>query len=179
MTRHILAVLLGLLAGVWEVAVWPFLPPFASIRPLLPLAVLTLIASGRSRALVTAASAGLLLDLYSVGTFDLATLRWVGLVLLLDVLARHFLTNRSIYSALALVFIGRLVERASAWLFGELSFRLGRSVYEPHIWGSLGSMLLWDLGLVAIGFVLLAFFTRRFVTFVPHRTASANWYEER
>jgi hypothetical protein len=167
MKRYLLAFAIGLLAGLWEVSVLPFLPSIWGFRPLLPIVVLLLVSSTRSRALAAAVAGGMMLDLYHVAAFDLAIFRWLFLVFVLDLLIRHLFTNRSLYVTAALVVIGRLIEYGTAWLFGNLVSRFGAGA-EPWgreaPWVTLG----WDVLSVTIGFLILAFLTRRFLTLV-HR----------
>jgi hypothetical protein len=164
-SRFFLAVLAGLALGFWEVAVYPFLPPLLSMKPILATVVILLAASGRSRALTTALFAGAMTDLYALDTGDVATIRWAGLVLLLDLVVRQFLTHRSLYAAAALALVGRLIERATAWLFGWFALWIGAAEAVPTVWRGLGFVFLWDMVLVAVGFLAVAFFTRRFLTF--------------
>jgi len=168
MARLLFSVLFGLACGVWEVAVTPFLPAAFSIHPLLPLLVIFVIASGRPRALAAAIAGGVIIDLFQPAFSDGATLRYVLIVLLLDLVSRHWLTNRSIYSAIALAFVGRVFERFSAWLIGML---LHLTEVTPYYWSNGASgwvPYLWDAMFVAAGFLLIALLTKRFLTLAQH-----------
>lgn len=149
MRKLILAALLGLCAGLIEVG-GSLMTPWLSWRPLLALVVVLLLASERSRTFAAALGGALLIDAYSIGAFNAALLRWIILVFILDFLARHLLTNRSLTAALAMTLAGRLLERFSSWIFGGGLYGLG--------W-----ILLWDGVAVTAGFLLLAFFTKRFL----------------
>lgn len=177
-TKLLIAAILGLVTGLWEVMATPFLPGWLAARPFLPLVVLLLIASGRSRAYVAALAGGMVLDVYAFGSFDLATVRLLATVFFLDVLFLHFLTNRSLYAALGLVLIGRLFERLTSWIVGNVAWWLGRSPYDwtnvPHAWVSLG----WDLAIVGCGFLLIALITKRFSTLMQRpQNISSDLYE--
>lgn len=168
MARFLFSILIGFLCGLWEAGVSPFLPGVFSIHPLLPVLVLFVIASGRSRSLAAAFAGGVMIDLFQPGFSDAAFLRYVLVVLLLDVISRHWLTNRSIYSAAALVLAGRFMERISAWLIGVLFQVLD---FTPYAWsvGARGWIpYFWDAAIVALGFLGIAILTKRFLT-LPQR----------
>ena len=166
MRRTIFAGLLGMSAGLWEVAVRPFLTPAWMFRPLLPLVIILLIASRRQRALAAAIGGALLIDLYAMPGFDFALLRWIVLVFLLDALIRRILTHRSLYAAVSLVLVGRMLERSSAWIMGNISVWIGWSDVRWSWNGWWWVPYLWDIGIVTVVFFCLTFFTKRFVSFI-------------
>lgn len=174
MSRWFLAALLGLFVGLWEIAVLPFLPAIFGLKPIIPVLVLLLVGSGRAKAFVTAIATGLVVDIFSVVVFDVSTIRLVGIVFFLDFLAQRLLTNRSLYTALALVLIGRSADFATSWLFSFFDSWISSVPFSwsggANLWMTVG----WDLLTVGIGFFLIAAFTKRFVTFV-HRTKSASF----
>ncbi len=172
MSRYLWAVALGLIAGLWEVAVRPFLPSILGLRPLLPLVVLFMVSGKRRHVLACAIAGAFLIDLFSISTPDLALLRYIGIVFALGFVSHHFLTNRSLYASLGLVVLGRLLEFVSAWLFGTVIFWLGGGeswVRSPSLFISWG----WDVVLVGAGFLLLTAFTRRSSVTIR---ASDSWY---
>lgn len=168
MARLLVSVAIGLLCGIWEVAVSPFLPPAFSVHPLLPMLVIFVIASGRPRALAAAIAGGIMMDLFQPAFSDAATLRYALIVLLMDLASRHWFTNRSIYSAVALAFVGRLFERFSAWFVGMV---MHLTDMTPYYWaiGPRGWIpFLWDAAFVVVGFLLIALLTKRFLTLAQH-----------
>lgn len=167
MKRVILLVLIGLILGLWEVAVLPFLPSFFAFRPILPCLVLILIASQLSNALIVAALSGLLIDIFTLGPLTFAAGRLLVTVLILHVIFQRLLTNRSLYTTIALVLIGRTVEQALAWMILRLSHLFGDATLVPVFDLSFVRLLIWDAGIVAIGFFLVVIFTNRFLTIVP------------
>lgn len=164
MWRWIVAIVLGLLAGLWEVSVVPFLPPAFSIRPLLPLAVLLLVSSIRGRVFASLISGSLLIDTYDWTHFDVTVLRLTLVLFVLDAASRRFLTNRSVYASVALVFLGRILDWTGSALISFVGSWLDPSRYPWHFPVEPWWVLAWDAALVASGFLLLAAFTRRFVT---------------
>ncbi|MDO8618251.1 MAG: hypothetical protein Q7N87_05200 [Candidatus Uhrbacteria bacterium] len=166
MRRIILAGLLGALAGLWEIAVRPFLPIPFMFRPLLMIVVMLLVVSRRSRAVASAAAGAIVMDLYALPVFDFALLRWLLLIFCLDLLIRRVLTHRSWYAAVSLVLVGRFLEYSTAWLIGRVSFWTGFTHVawsrDVHWW----IPAIWDVGFVSLVFFILVFLTQRFVTSV-------------
>lgn len=165
--RWIIAAALGLLAGLWEVAVVPFLPPMLGLRPLLPLAVLMLVSSVRGRAFACLIAGALLLDAYGWAYVDVATIRLSIVLLLLDTVSHRFLTNRSVYASIALILIGRMLDWTGLVAFSFLSNIIDAGRYPWHLPIDPWWVLVWDALFVGGGFLLLASFTRRFVTLGP------------
>lgn len=161
MIRFLLAAVLGVAAGLWEAGAQPFLPPWASIEPLLIGTVLFLVLSSRSRALTFVIPGALILEAYRLFAFDLPLLRWIMIVFILDAVAQQFLTNRSVYATVSLAVFARILDWASAWGLALIGRWLDFSPYgwtlpEGWLW-TLG----WDVLLVALGFLAVAAFGRR------------------
>ena len=166
MRRYAFSFLLGIAAAIWDLLFQPFAGSFFSIEPLLICVVLLLVASGRTKALVTATVGGFVLNLYGFGASDLPILRWILLVLLLDLVLRHVLTNRSLTVAIALALAGRLFERLSAWIIGNVAYGFGGADYAFHFAKGWWHVIGWDLIGVSVGFMCLVIFTKRFVALV-------------
>lgn len=166
--RWLLVFIIGILAGLWEVAVVPFLPPELSFRPLLPLAVLLLVSSVRDRAFGAIIAGGLVIDTYGWAHVDVAALRLTLVLLVLDLVSLRFLTNRSVYASVALVLIGRILDWVGSLILSTLGGWLDPARYPWQLPVEPWWILAWDAGSVALGFLLLAAFTRRFVT-LGHR----------
>lgn len=162
--RWFIVILIGLLAGLWEVAVVPFLPPELAFHPLLPLSVLLLVSSVRGRAFACLIAGAVVLDAYSWTHLDVATLRLSLVLLLLSSASHRFLTNRSVYASVALVLLGRLLEWLGSFVLSTMGDWLDTSRYPWHLPVEPWWILAWDVASVAIGFLLIAAFTRRFVT---------------
>ena len=160
--KSVLAVLLGLAAAGWEISVRPFLPFWLDIPAFLPLVVLLLISSTRPRAYAVAIIGAMLLQLYTLGVRDLVLLRWVLVFLVLDLLASRLLTNRSFYVAVALASLGFIFERLSSFLIGQLTWAIGISTYPWTLSRGFFWSFGWNVFLVSVGFVIVAFFTKRF-----------------
>jgi rod shape-determining protein MreD len=112
MIRWLAVAFLALLAAVIEVAAVPFLPSWLAVRPLVAFLVLCVIGSPKPRGVVAAVLGGLVVDAFSYARFDAATFRLVLLVFLIDLVARHWLTNRSLYAALAMAVLARCADWA-------------------------------------------------------------------
>ncbi len=163
MIRVIVAILLGLLTGLWETAVAPFLSqPWGSFHPIIPISVLLLVASGRTRALAFALPAAAVLDAYMGFTFDLAFVRYAFIMFALELVMRQFLTNRSVYASLLLAILARLLDWATAGVTGWLGVLINATAYGWHLPVGALSVLAWDLVITALGFLVIARFTSRF-----------------
>lgn len=156
--------LLGLMAGIWEIAVLPFLPSKFAIQPLLPAAVLLLVSSARSRVMGYMIAGALVIDAYRWAYFDIAVIRLTLLMLMLDLIAHRFLTNRSVYASVALILIGRGLDWISSFLLGLIGRAMNTTQYTWLMPANAGYIILWDVLLVSLGFIALANLTRRFVT---------------
>jgi hypothetical protein len=163
MMRQLLAFLLGISLGLWEAAVRPFLPSGLAARPLLPVLAVVIASSAQPRALAVALGGGLMVDAFWLGAPTATTLRWLVLALILDLAARHFFTNRSLYAVLGLVLSGRLLDWLGAWLVGWLGVVVGWSVSGAEVDPAWGVILIWDVLVAGGGFLLIAFLTRRFL----------------
>ncbi len=170
--RWIVAIVLGLLAGLWEVSVLPFLPPAFSIHPLLPLVVLLLVSSIRGRAFASLIAGSIMIDAYNWTLIDIAVLRLPLVLIVLSAVSHRFLTNRSVYASVALVLIGRLLEWFSSAVISAIGGWLDPALYPWHLPIEPWWVLIWDIVFVAIGFLMLNAFTRRFVTLGRREGAS-------
>ncbi|MCK9360766.1 hypothetical protein M0Q28_00870 [Patescibacteria group bacterium] len=162
--RLFLAGFLGLCAALYEVGAVSFLPPWFQLRPLLPFIVLLLVSSSRSRAFAAALGGAIVLDAYTLDHFSLALVRLPLMVVLLDVIASRFLTNRSVYATAALAVFARLFDWIMSWLFALaavfLNIHDGMWIIPP----APGFVLLWDVVIISFLFFLVAGLTGRFQT---------------
>lgn len=157
MRGYVLAIILGLLTGVWEVAMRPFLPGWAAFAPILPVTILFLVTDARlSHALTCVCIGAIILDLFSFLHSDIAIVRYVALILFLEILAHHFLTNQSWYTSLGMIMGGRLLERTSGWIFEHLAAWLSNRTIFWAGWHHLVATLIWDAVCVGIGFIVIA-----------------------
>lgn len=161
MIRQLLALLLGCSLGLWEVAARPFFPSWLGARPLLPVLVIVVATSVRSRAWALAIAGGLVLDAYWIGTPIAATLRLLILAILLDMAARQFFTNRSLYAVVGMVVCGRVLDWIGAWIIGGVSVLVGRSTVGTEVDPAWLVVLIWDVLIAGGGFLLIASLTRR------------------
>ncbi|HEU0050834.1 MAG TPA: hypothetical protein VFQ60_02130 [Patescibacteria group bacterium] len=171
MRQTILAIILGILAGLWEITVQPFLPARLAICPILPITILYLVSQNAKNAYAFALSGAVFLDLFSARPFDAALLRYAVIIALLNFIASRLLTNRSLYAALGLTIAGRILEQASGWIIGTLFYWFGKSSAPWAASAPFGWLLLCDVVFVSIGFVLLARASRQFhqsISPAPH-----------
>lgn len=162
--RLFLAGILGVLAALYEIGAVPFLPSWAGFRPVIPLIVLLLVSSTRSRAFAFAIGAALVLDAYTLNYFDLVLLRLPLTVFVLSLIADRFLTNRSVYATAALVVCGRFIDWGGTWVISFMA-----TIFNVHevLWmlpDAPALVLVWDVVMTSLVFLLLASFTGRFMT---------------
>lgn len=166
--RHLPPFFLGVLAGVFDVAVAPWLPgAWSGVRAALPLVILLSLFSRPRRSVVAAIAAGVVLDVFQP-TFGLVTLRFLAVIVAMGVVARLYLTNRSLWGSLALGGIGFLADRMSLWLVTRgVAFFGSEAIveYRPPIVPE----LTWIACCIVVAFWVFALFTRRFMPLVSHR----------
>lgn len=162
--RLILAGLLGLCVALYEVSVISFSPPWLQFHPLLPLFVLLLVSSARSRALAAAVVAAFVVDAYTLDHFSLALVRFPLMIFVLGLIASRFLTNRSVYATIALVLFARLFDWFTSFVFAWMGIVLNIHDGMWMIPPAPGFVLLWDAVFTALAFYLIAGFTGRFKT---------------
>ena len=162
--RLILAGILGLCVALYEISVVSFLPPWLQFRPLLPLFVLLLVSSSRSRALAAALAAAFVVDAYTLDHLSLALVRFPLMVFILGLIASRFLTNRSVYATVALVVFARVFDWFTSFVFAWMGIVLN---VHDGMWivpSAPGFVLLWDAAFTAFVFFLIAGLTGRFKT---------------
>lgn len=163
----ILVVVSAIAAGFFESCFAPFLPtPWRDIRPILEFAALFVVLGTPRGALVFAGLSGLIVDLFRIDAGTFAFGRYIVVALLMILLSQTVLTNRSVYATAALIISARLADRL--WLLvarfmGTTILRLDIQI-EPL--RSFLTSIAWDIGLMTIAFIALAFFTRRFLVTV-------------
>lgn len=172
MTRTLFAIILGLAIGAWEIAVRPALPTGAQIPLLLPMVVLAVIASKPSRAIAMTFTAATIMSLYQIFHFDLIVFRWIGIVLIIISLSKYWLTNRSVYSSMALGIIAQVLDWTSHYMVsraGILFTDFTRGWTPQYIWHM---TLLYDVVIISLGFFLIARVTSRFQISVQKQTGA-------
>lgn len=160
--RILLAVLAGLMAGIFEVAVSPFLPVWADIRPLFPLLAVLIVSSSRSRVYAAAVAGALVIEAYAIATPDAPLFRIIVVALLMDLVARRFLTNRSVYATAALAFFGGFVSWILVVAISGTAIALGLADGPWSPPGIPFISLVWDMILTGAVFLSVAAFTARF-----------------
>ena len=162
MIRLVLALLAAALLGLAERALYPFVPGWLALRPLLPFLVLYWMSGRRSQVLAVAAIGGLFFDVFAVAYPDLAVLRLPLILLAVDAVQRQWLTNRSLAASLGLMVLARLIDLASAWLVPSVAFWAGATPYSASSQPHLVVLFFGDLLLVALVFIFGHGLGRRF-----------------
>lgn len=169
--RLVLVGFIGLALALYEVSVVSFFPPWLQLRPLLPMVVLLLVSSSRSRAFTAVLAGALVIDAYTLDHFSLSFIRLPLIVVVLDLIASRFLTNRSIYATAALAVAARLLDWLTDWLLSLFALLLNLHDKMWVIPSAPGFVLVWDVILVSGAFFLIASLTGRFQT----RPSSASY----
>lgn len=166
MVSAVLGAILFLLAAIWEAHAVAFLPAWLGFLPLWPCVVIALCLE--SEPVRVAAALALALVWRTLAAPDsVPPLFWVWLPLLFGSfwLLRVWLSHRSIWSALVLVFLGRLV-----WV-GIRLLDLSRFSSEIPVWqGELqawGIAFAWDVAFILIGLPLILALNRRLSPYLP------------
>lgn len=162
----------AIVVGTFESTFVTLLPsPWREFRPVIDVMVLLIIIDRPRAALVYAALAGLIIDALGLGGGVFAFARFLLVALAIWALSESVITNRSVYASAALVIAARLIDRLWIWIAGVAGSGLFRWEIGQEPLSSLVITILWDLGTVSLAFVMLAFFTRRFLMAVarPNR----------
>ena len=166
-------VLLGvatLATGIYESAFLGSAPfPFYLLHPILPACVLLLMLNKRLPAYLAVGVAGTLVDLLSAAPAGWVTIRWLCVLLVVDLLSESVATNRSLYAAMALVGSARLLDRVLGQIISWFALIF---LHQTIILGSwtawLGSAIV-DQACTAMVFILITLFTKRFVIAINPR----------
>ncbi len=154
----------GFLLGMFEATLSTFLHGYTSfILPVIPFIVLLIVRDRPTHALIAAGSAGLVMDIFALGHPTFAIARLLIIALLIIFLARTFLTNQSLYAAVALTIIARTIDRSWLmivyWIRGSLPF-----IQMVHLsWPSAWRIAISDIIFVTVIFIFLTFLTQKFV----------------
>ncbi len=158
--------LLFLFAAIWEAHAVPFLPLWAGWMPLWPCVVIALCLEAPPMRVAAALGVALVWRQLAlpVGTTPLFWV-WFPLLFLSFWLLRVWLSHRSLWSALVLVVLGRLV-----WV-GLRLLDLSRFASDLPAWrGELpawGVLFAWDAACVMIGLPLALGLGRRLAPYLP------------
>lgn len=160
----------ALAGGVYESAFLGSAPfPFYYIHPVLPICVMLFMLNRRPAAYVTAYLAGCVIDLMSATSTGWVIGRWLIILLIVDVLSERVTTNRSLYAAVALVVLARVLDRVLWQLSAWANFYVIRQSVPIDRWESLIGVLLIDVMIACIVFMSVTFFTKRFVISIDPR----------
>jgi len=138
------------------------MPAWLDIRPLFPLLAVLIVSSSRSRVYAAAIVGALVIEAYAISAPDAPLFRILIVAVLMDVAARRFLTNRSVYATSALAVFGGIV----SWILmvgisgAAIALGLADGPWAPA--GFPLFSLLWDVALTAVAFLSVAGFTARF-----------------
>ncbi len=146
-------IFIGLLVGLYEATIRTFLPiPLHYLTFLLPFLVLFVVIERTQYAYALAASAGLMMDLYSIECPGLQIWRLLLIVAILDATAKSVLTNRSIYATTALIIFAGILDFVTSFAVGTF-FRWYASC--PRIdftWRDMGLTLILETAVCAVLF---------------------------
>jgi len=139
------------------------------IKPILPVCVMLFMLNRKPGAYIVAVLSGVVIDMLSPLQSGWTMMRWFVVLLIVDLLSEKITTNRSLYSAVALALAARVMDRIisqiMSWVYPILS---GQTLaFEP--WHRLPGVLISDALIVALIFVGVTIFTKRFVIAVEAR----------
>lgn len=99
----------AVLCILWDTAVGPFVPGLRWFEPVLPMLIFFALFQSSLIGFAFGFFVALFMDLYQLASWPGMTFFSVIYLFLLTVLSRRVLTNRSFYSAYALLLFGRLI----------------------------------------------------------------------
>jgi cell shape-determining protein MreD len=168
--RRFLVVVLGLLAGIFDVAAASWFPGmWNAVHAALPLVIVLAVFSSRERAFTAAAAAGLAQDVF-LPSFGLVTLRLILVAFLIHALAQRFFSNRSLTGSLALGFAGTAVDAAALWALLIAARFWAAGSFVPEVRAGFISESVWTMMVMAAAFFAVAALTRRFLPPVTRRS---------
>ncbi len=167
-----MSVLLGLVVGVLSIGFMPFIFAHVGAGMVLPTLILLCMSTRPRQGLVFALVTGAVLDSYAFYAFELHTLRLLILVWLTTFLFSRWLTNRSVYTAVALVVVVTILNQLCELGLASWHSQTGLASFS---WAS----GVWVLGLhillTILGFTFLSFFTAH-VRLIGQPQAAKAWY---
>lgn len=165
--------LAGFVIGTFEATASTFFPsPWRFVHPVLPIVASFIVLEKRSWALLFGFTAGMAMDALAVGTASLASARLIMIALAVSFMGRRFLTNHSIFAAVAVALIARGFEWAWVFLFERFVFLVGEPMRFAPGWGSVWPVVAWDAFFVSVSFIAATFVRTRFVGLAqPRRPA--------
>ncbi|MFA5185328.1 MAG: hypothetical protein WC551_02485 [Patescibacteria group bacterium] len=154
----------GIAFGLYEGVFNTFLGGwFSWFHPVLALTVFFVALERRNYALLFCGTAGLVMDAFAINTPTLAVWRLLLAAAAMSVVSEKVLTNRSLYSAAALVVLGRAVDFGG--LFAEEKFLALRGIRADLVpaWSEALGIVAWDVVLTVGLFVFGMFILRRYL----------------
>ncbi|GEM_PF-4422965 len=168
-------VLFSLLVGMFQTTALTMLPaPWSVLKPVLAILPLLVLFAPPRQAYIFAVSSGFVMDLFALESPSFVTLRLLLLTASLLVLLRTLLTNRSIYTALALVGLIHALD----WIVLTAAIHIlptFSSSFTPA-WLETWQAFVANLLFVLIYFVMHVKLAARFFGAVRH---SSSWYGSR
>jgi hypothetical protein len=172
--RTALAILIAILAGVWDACVSIWLPaPLDAIRFVLPLAVvLVAFSSSKIRGPAVALAGGVAFDVLAPSNAGFMTLRIFIVALAVAALTARIFTTRSFMAAATIGIAAALIDRVLLIAFEMASTAVGRTVIMEARPSLLASTA-WTALVVMAFFYAFAAFGKRFLPVVSRfdRTA--------
>lgn len=163
---------IALASVLWDLAVRPFVPGLGLVEPLLATVVVLILLQKREASWMIAILGALSLDAFRLGSWPWFTI-FIGVyVLILQLLVTHVLTNRSFYSAFAVLAIGRLIGFLILWLSNESIALWPMPVGLTSRWLGIGLQLGLDAIWILLWFAFVSYWARR----GPARYAQPRWF---
>lgn len=162
--KYVGVAVLGIGFGLYESTLLTFLSGWAGcLRPILAGLVFFTLLERRGYALVFAGCAGAVMDLFAVEFPPFAPWRLMLIAAFLGLVSERVLTNRSVYSMVAMVSAARLLDWlwlvSVQWAYGML----GRDVRLAYGYGELGRIWGFDLAMTVALFLVGLLVMRRYL----------------
>lgn len=166
------SILLAIVCVLWDIAVRPFVPLAGLMEPLLATVVVLTLLQQRQASWTIALIGALSLDAFRLDSWPWLTIFICVYVLVLQLLVTHVLTNRSFYSAFALLAIGRLIGWLVLWLSHESIALWPLPFGLTSRWLGGVIQLVLDAIWIMLWYLVVSYMARR----GPARYAQPKWF---
>lgn len=166
------SVALAIGCAIWDIAIRPFVPFAALMEPLVASVVILTLLQKRQASWLVALLGALVIDVFRFGNWPWLLIFMCLYVFILQLLAAHVLTNRSFYSAFALLVVGRMIGWLVLWASHESIALWPMPFGLTSRWAGVGI----QLGLDAIWVLLWYFFVSYWARRGPARYAQPQWF---
>lgn len=168
----LLSASMGFFLALLQIAVFPFVFSTRDFSFAIPCLVMFIMSSRFSRVLVCAITIGMILDSYTFIEPLFWSVRYLFLSAMAFFLFQRWLTNRSMYTAIALASFMTGADQVIGWF---INVGYGSLLFGGMFWSTLLQALVWNAGWSVVGFLLSIMWRRYFSFFTGVRGSSSSY----